>query len=165
MPARIAAEAARSGNDACVPGRVTLSEAQASPSATASVSGQPRAMPTAKAPTNASPAPDESTAATTRAGSRVTVPSAPTSAAPLAPSVTMRRTARSAAKARSSSLPGSPIVPPSAANSDSLGMSQLVTASRSLEMAAAGAGLRIVIAPDDRAAANPATVTACGISN
>ena len=62
--ARKAAHRSRSGNEAWVPGRVTLSEAQRIPSRTASSSGNPRANPTANAPTNASPAPDVSVAVT-----------------------------------------------------------------------------------------------------
>ena len=123
------------------------------------------AIPTAKAPTNASPAPEVSMAVTARAGSRVTAPLAPTSAAPLAPRVTTRRTPRPAAKARRASSPASPAVPASAANSDSLGISQSVTARRSLAIVAAGAGLRIVIAPRARAAAKAAAVAAWGTSN
>ncbi len=51
------------------------------------------------------------------------------------------------------------------ANSVSLGMTQSATAARSGEIAAPGAGLRIVTAPRSRAAAKAAVVTAWSISN
>ena len=72
----IAAADSRLANDDWVPGRVTLSAANAQPSRAASAASQPRARPTANAPTNASPAPVVSVARTCGAATRVDVPAA-----------------------------------------------------------------------------------------
>ena len=142
---------------------------RAHPSRTASTGARPIASPMANAPTKASPAPVVSTAWTTGVSTHASSPPRGTTSAPRSPSVTTSDTASRSLRARTAatSSPWDPVsaLPAIRPNSGAFGTSQSVTATSSGETAAAGAGLSTVVAPIRRAAANPAAVVLCGISN
>ena len=68
----------RPGIESCAPLFVTANAPAAEPTLTASANSRPSAKATASAPLKASPAPTESTAATSKAGTNLLLPAAVT---------------------------------------------------------------------------------------